>query len=347
MQSLPCLYVSFTFMSMITSSIMPVNSFVPAAVPRPVVNLNSALSSATFAEASVDSFQRAATPHETLLLNDPMALRRFAVFGDSGTGEPAQYTMAEAMRRTFLQKPFASALMMGDNVYPNGEPERFEQAIGAPYRPLQAMGTRFYPVLGNHDIHLSQGDAQLRYWGVPRFYNQRLGNTEIFALDTTLFFPGYGRHGYVPNPAQTAQMASRELTWLDSALKASNAKYKVVYGHYPLYSMEEHNEPPGMQAQLRWLLEPVMARNAVTMYLAGHNHDYEKTGALNSGIQHFVSGAGGRLREKPLEPVLIAPIQKVIAERHFMFFEEKSEGLSYQVLNKDGLPLDSGVIPPR
>lgn len=287
------------------------------------------------------------SPAMRLLQMRPDALRRFVVLGDAGTGERPEYDVAGRMEQLFQQKPFASALVLGDNVYPNGEPERFDLCIGRPYQPLRDLGVRFYPVLGNHDVHLSPGDAQLRYWNVPRFYNQRIGNVEIFALDTTLFFPGYGRRDYVPDPNVTMRMASKELDWLNKALAASTARFKIVYGHYPLYSVSEHSEPPGLQAQLRGLLEPLMARYGVDAYLAGHNHDYEKTRPLPDGIQHFVSGAAGRLNKLAPDGQFEPPIEKVITQRHFMLFEEKPEGLTYQVFSKDGAVLDTGLIPEK
>jgi hypothetical protein len=287
------------------------------------------------------------SPAAIRLRNRPDAIRRFVVLGDAGTGEQPQYDIATAMGRTFAEKPFASALILGDNVYPNGEPDKFDQCIGRPYQPLRDAGVRFYPVLGNHDVHLSPGDAQLRYWSVPRFYSKRIGNVEIFALDTTLFFPGYGKHGYVPDPNVTVKMAARELDWLNKALAASTARFKIVYGHYPLYSVTERSEPPGMRAQLRGLLEPLMARYGVDAYLAGHDHDYEKTRRLPDGVQHFVSGAAGRLNKVGTDGPLEPPMEKVITQRHFMLFEERPEGLTYQVVSGEGQVLDGGLIPAK
>ena len=303
-----------------------------------------------FQPASRLSSVQGAIPVQPLPLNQTAAVKRFAVIGDAGTGKDGQFDIAQAMETAFENKPFASVLVLGDNVYPNGDPALFDKAIRQPYEPLSKSGVRFYPVLGNHDLSVDGGAAQLRYWGVPRYYSQKLGNTEIFAIDATVFSPNYRGGKYPDASIRWANgQAIQQYAWLKDALEKSTAKYKVVYSHYPLISMKEDTEPPGFVANWRNLLMPLLVKNNVDVYLSGHNHDYEKSTPVK-GFHHFVSGAGGRLqslKDSDSFSPLPYPIEKRVVKRHFMMFEETPQGLNYQVISKNGEVLDNGLIPPK
>jgi|GEM_PF-1167415 len=317
----------------------------------------------TFVEAAPASFQ-------PVDLDKTEAIKRFAVIGDFGVGHQARYfdsitsgsgedAVLKAMMKTFKDKPYASVLTMGDNVYPSGQERYFKDDIKQPLSGLQKEGVRFYPVLGNHDVlDASQGGKQLQYWGTPRYYQSHIGNVDIFAIDTTLLFPEYGNsfhgNGYPDNSVnieQARQAAKRQLKWLDKALASSNAKYKIVYGHYPIYAQNEKLEPPGMLKELRDDLEPLLKRNHVDAYLAGHHHAYERNDYTKEDIPEFISGAGGRvLSPKEIKKVGMEPIYPItvfIPQRHFMMFEETPNGLSFQAIDKDGQIMDQGLLPPK
>ncbi len=274
------------------------------------------------------------------------ALKRFAVIGDAGNGLKPQFDIARQMLRTLKDKPFASVLVLGDNVYNNGEPEHFKQAIKRPYQQLMKAGVRFYPVMGNHDVRGGFGAQQQAYWGAPSFYSRRLGNVEVFAMDTTVFLPGYDGC-YQDNPFLALQQAKDQLLWLDKALAASDAKYKVVYGHYPLYSSGMHATKLDATIKLREVLEPLLVKHRVDAYLAGHEHHYEKSVPIQ-GIRHFVSGSAGQLRPnvsyRDNPPY---PRERLVVKYHFMLFEETPQGLKYQAISRKDNVLDEGLLPPK
>lgn len=274
------------------------------------------------------------------------ALKRFAVLGDAGTAKWSQWEVARQMWRTYQDKPFAAALVLGDNVYEDGEPHLFDAAIGKPYGKLMKAGVRFFPVLGNHDVRQGFGPQQSAYWGAPPFYSQVLGNVEIFALDTTVFLPGYDRC-YRENPFLAHRQAKTQLQWLENALSKSQAKYKVVMGHYPMYSSGLHGAKGDSTLKLRRILEPVLAKYGVDVYLAGHEHHYEKSKPIQ-GVRHFVSGAGGQVRrEVHYRDNPPYPREALAARLHFMVFEETPRGLRYEAIAKTGEVLDTGLIPPK
>src|SRR5262245_12150226 len=76
---------------------------------------------------------------------------KIAVIGDSGTGDSAQYKVAEKLVASRAKFPYELVLMMGDNLYSGSAPRDFEKKFEAPYKPLLDSGMKFYASLGNHD----------------------------------------------------------------------------------------------------------------------------------------------------------------------------------------------------
>jgi hypothetical protein len=120
-----------------------------------------------------------------------------------------QDAVAAAMRRWCEGPPACEfAVMLGDNIYPNGatlgadghdDAERFRRVLLEPYQPLAAddPGFRIYAALGNHDWKTSRAAAmaQVRYMAeTPPLYMDGIRyraaptgdarEVEIFVLDT-------------------------------------------------------------------------------------------------------------------------------------------------------------------
>ena len=244
------------------------------------------------------------------------------------------------MVAVYSRMPFASVLVLGDNVYENGDPSLFYGRIEVPYAPLIRQGVKFYPVLGNHDIMNGHGEAQRRLWGAPPYYSVRQGDCEFFALDTTLLLPGaYECHR--ENLVMAYVLGRTQLRWLEKALSESTARFKIVFGHYPLYTSGMHVRCARV---MRQVLGPLLEKYQVDVYLAGHEHLYERSRPLPGGMTHFVSGAGGRLLPWAI-PWATYPRAVLRRAYHFMLFEAKELGLVYRAIGADGEVLDAGLLP--
>lgn len=283
-------------------------------------------------------------------------LNRFAVLGDPGSGTVHQKKIAEQLIKTYENNPFASVILMGDNVYENGEPHLFEERLVKPYQKLFNEKVRFFPVLGNHDVHSNFGDQQLAYLGAPSFYSFKIGDQlECFALDTTAFTPGYEKC-YTQNPSLGQKKTEVQLAWLESALAKSKAPSKMVIGHYPLYGSGDKSEKANWREklvndakaaqQMRQLLEPILAKYGVELYLAAHEHHYERSKPIQ-GIIHILTGAAGKLKEIVNKTRAPHPRVKAIKQYHFMIFEVTDQGVTFQAINRNGKVLDSGLIPKQ
>jgi tartrate-resistant acid phosphatase type 5 len=122
--------------------------------------------------------------------------------------------VADAMRAYCRTVRCNAAVMLGDNIYPNGptggadgvdDAKRFHDILLTPFRDFGelAPGFRIYATLGNHDWRTSREAAlgEVRYLETTRpFYMNGVryrvqppaanGEVEIFALDTTVLLGG-------------------------------------------------------------------------------------------------------------------------------------------------------------
>ena len=161
----------------------------------------------------------------TLTLPAKLASVKFAVIGDSGRGTPPQYEVAAQMVRFRQSFPFAFVLMLGDNIYEGpATPEDYRLKFEEPYRALLDDGVKFYAVLGNHDD--------------PRQVLP-LRSTWTASATTASRLPWIyleARHARRILRARLDQ--SRSASSCDGSTSAakSNAEWKIVFLHHPLYT---------------------------------------------------------------------------------------------------------------
>ena len=79
----------------------------------------------------------------------------FVAFGDFGGG-PAQRTVAVAMSRWAAGHRVDALVTTGDNVYEQGEPQRFGAQLDQPYQRLRRTRP-LWATLGNHDVAAGHG----------------------------------------------------------------------------------------------------------------------------------------------------------------------------------------------
>lgn len=243
---------------------------------------------------------------------------RFVAFGDWGAGTSFQKDVAGQMIALYKKAPYDVALTLGDNIYEDGDIKKFGKArFTDMYQPLIAGGVHFLASLGNHDYKGGYQAEQVKFFNMPGYYySVRKGDIEFFALDTNKF-----------------AKSEVQQQWLKKALADSKAPWKIVFGHHPIYSSGEH----GNNRDLKRTLEPILIKNKADIYLAGHDHDYERFAAFN-GVYHIVSGgAGAYLRgfDKPVTGSLVR--QKA---NHFLSFELDGATLSMQAIDKTGKVFD-------
>src|SRR5882672_5118248 len=94
---------------------------------------------------------------------------KFAVIGDSGTGDGPQFDVGVRMTEARSSFPFELVIMLGDNLYGRQQPQDFVTKFERPYASLLSAGVTFYASLGNHD---NQTNTQYEafHMGGARYY---------------------------------------------------------------------------------------------------------------------------------------------------------------------------------
>lgn len=221
-----------------------------------------------------------------------VAYERFMLIGDMGTGRPDQYKVAAAMAQRAKSDHVDFILTVGDNIYDNGvesvdDPQwktKFEVVYADP-----ALQLPIYPSLGNHD-HRGNVTAQIQYsqrnknWKMPAQYytfTRTLGDgtaVQFFAIDSD------------PILQKKAESAA-QIDWLDKELGQSTARWKLVFGHHPLYSHVEKLRA-GERRTMITELEPLFTKHKVDVYFAGHDHTLEMLKPVK-GVHYVITGGGG------------------------------------------------------
>jgi hypothetical protein len=247
---------------------------------------------------------------------------RFAVIGDSGTGEKPQYQVGQQLANFHDAFPFDFVIMLGDNMYGGESPADFKKKFEDPYKPLLDAGVKFYASLGNHD------DPNQRFYKPfnmdgKRYYNFRRGDAQLFALDSNYMDPV-------------------QLDWVNKELSSSNATWKICFFHHPLYS---HGKMHGSDIDLRGQLEPLFQRLGVGVVFSGHDHTYERL-KPQGGINYFVLGNSGQLRLHGLNPSGDTA-KGFDTDRTFGLVEISGDELYFQIVSLTGETVDSGTLEKR
>lgn len=250
---------------------------------------------------------------------------KFAVIGDNGTGEPAQYDVARQMLAWHEKFPFTFVVMMGDNIYGSERPQDFEKKFQEPYQPLLDAGVKFYASLGNHDSR-EQRNYRLYNMDGKLYYSFKASkqNVRFFAFESTY-------------------MDQEQLAWIEKELAASNEDWKICFFHHPLYSSARTH---GSELKLRAALEPLLIKYGVSLVLNGHDHVYERIKPQN-GITYFVEGSSGQLREGDLRKGSPLTAKGFDTDRTFMLMEIEGEQLTFEAISRKGQVVDAGVITRR
>jgi UDP-2,3-diacylglucosamine pyrophosphatase LpxH len=243
-----------------------------------------------------------------------------AVAGDVGTGDDVERATADAMDRVEAANPYDALLLLGDNVYPDGNPEDIRTKVLEPFANVLDGTTQLLPVLGNHDNDSGYADEQLAALGMPaRWYSTVIDDVLVLSLDSN--------H---PDDAE-------QLRWLEATLADSTQTWKIAEMHHPPYSAGVH----GSSKRVRAAFVPLFRRYGVQLVLAGHDHDYQRSHVID-GITYVVSGAAAKLRSAGT-----ADFTEVSTSTyHFLDITVWPDHLDLAAIGQDGAVIDHVTLNP-
>ncbi len=261
----------------------------------------------------------------------------FIAVGDTGNGDDKQRAVADAMADYAAGHNVSFTLLLGDNFYPDGVESVTDSKFRTHFEEIYhqpSLNIPFYVVAGNHDYKGSV-QAQLDYvhhserWLMPDLYftftvtYDSDQTVQFFALDT--------------NPIATWRNVDEQLAWLENELDKSTARWKIVYGHHPIYSNGLHGNNTRM---MNWVF-PLLEQYGVDLYVSGHDHDMQILKPVSGSDLYFtVSGAGCSSRAVSCKANTLYSSQKL----GFMGLRLSHNELVITAITRDGTRDYSHVI---
>jgi acid phosphatase len=220
----------------------------------------------------------------------------FTVYGDWGVKSNWAKTLAKVSEKHHSQ--FIAAI--GDNFYrehgKHGTPMGIKSATDPKWKRIFEnvytsgfFKKTWYVVAGNHDYNGNEL-AEIEYgkthsrWHFPSLYykfSQNSGgvSADFFMLDTT---PLYYSDGELKKTFHYSKgKDTAQINWLEGALKASTAKWKIVMGHHQILTAK------GGSAYMRQKISPLLEKYKVSAYINGHIHNVQH---VHSTLEYMTIG---------------------------------------------------------
>lgn len=242
----------------------------------------------------------------------------FAAIGDWGRrGAFHERDVANALAAV-LPTEASCIISVGDNFYEDGvtsvHDPSFNQSFEDVFSQPRIARVPWHVALGNHD-HFGSVRAQILYshisprWNMPARYFSHWLSSRLLAifLDTTPLSDT--RSGEIARK-KINEKPTVQLAWLAHTLANAPSKSRfVIIGHHNMYSMSvaDHQGVLSVRNVVEPILFPYFKR--VVAYIAGHEHammhmqPYGSTYPPIANVDHFVSGAGSKLRAVTLPPL--------------------------------------------
>jgi hypothetical protein len=257
------------------------------------------------------------------LPNQPDSLK-FAVLGDSGTGDRAQYELAGQMAALHDRFKYGVVLLLGGNIHGAHRPQDFMKRFEVPFQRLLQGGVTFHAALGKEDSREQRYYKNFNMNGSFYYtFNPRPG-VQFFALDSS-------------------DVTSEQVGWLEARLKESKSDWKIVYLHQPIYSSGRRHGP---DPALRQSLEPLFRKYNVSVVFSGRDNFYERTQPQGDTV-YFVVGSGGKLRRNDIDRSSGLTAAGFDTDLAFLAAEVIGDRMYFDAISRTGQTVDSGVVARR
>ena len=243
--------------------------------------------------------------------------------GDFGVGGRAEARIGSAMRDFEAENAAQLLVTLGDNDYTERS-SAFRENWRSSFGWLSPAGVAVAGVLGNHDLRVERGRYEFATLGMPGpTYRRRVGLVEVFVLDSN-------------------NVGDAQTRWLESALRRSQAPWKVVAVHHPAWTCGGHLRDDAIVA--RWV--PLFERYRVRLVLAGHDHNYQRFVARR-GVTYVVHGGGsGRFYAPVRCPAGYPPRARAKREWGFLYLVARAERLDGYAVSVAGRRTDHFALRP-
>jgi hypothetical protein len=267
--------------------------------------------------------------------SDDQAPYAFVYLGDPQNGLDQ---WGELLRQSAFRFPQARFYTIaGDLIDKGTHRDNWVQFLheGSPVFAERAM----VPAIGNHDSHGGHPTLYLQQFALPDNGTPQLdpGRTYYLQYQDLLLVVMDSNYDLIDPDTQTE--------WLDRVLGESDARWKTVIYHHPLYA--SHPSRDNFPLRESWL--PIFDRHGVDIAFQGHDHAYMRTVPMRAGEPaaedehgtiYLVAVSGTKMYEQALPD--FAAFGATDTRTYQVIEVDPAAGtLHYRALASDGREIDS------
>ena len=277
---------------------------------------------------------------------------RFLVLGDSGMGTPGQLRVAARLN---LETDPSFLIHVGDIAYDHGNFSEFQKRHFDIYQELM-LRLPFFTAPGNHEYDTPNAAAYMALHSPPtetvppaergRYYSFDWGNVHFVSLDS--------HEAPVTNEGSLRKAilgTGDMLNWLKRDLRSTRQFWKVVFFHHPPYAGGQ-NYGDFIERDAEKYLCPILESNGVQLVLNGHEHSYQRTHSVKTGLKvkdgtgtvYMTLGGGGATLYQNIFPLPQSAFWQVI--NHFGRVDVDGGRLTLRAISDSGVQIDSVTISP-
>lgn len=288
--------------------------------------------------------QTASSKTSALSLRLPAESHSFLLVNDLGrNGYYKQKPIAELMGNLASKVEIECVVAAGDTHHFNGVASIDDPLWMTNYELIYAhpeLMIDWFALNGNHEY---RGNTQAvldygkksRRWVMPaRYYSQTFeaGEQEealLLFIDTTPLIDKYRKKGdKYPDAGQQDKEA--QLRWIEQTLAQSQARWKIVIGHHPLYA--DTDKEDSERNDMRQAIEALLERYGVDCYCCGHIHSFQHIKPEGSTVDYLVNSSGSLAR--PVKA--IAGTQFCSSDEGFTLVNVADNRLTFYLINDKG-----------
>lgn len=281
---------------------------------------------------------------QALSLQLPADSHSFLLVSDLGrNGYYKQKPIAELMGNLAAKVEIECVVAAGDTHHFNGIASIDDPLWMTNYELIYAhpeLMIDWFALNGNHEY---RGNTQAvldygkksRRWVMPaRYYSQTFeaGEQEealLLFIDTTPLIDKYRKKGdKYPDAGQ--QDKGAQLHWIEQTLAQSQACWKIVIGHHPLYA--DTDKEDSERNDMRQAIEALLERYGVDCYCCGHIHSFQHIKPEGSTVDYLVNSSGSLAR--PVKA--IAGTQFCSSDEGFTLVNVADNRLTFYLINDKG-----------
>jgi UDP-2,3-diacylglucosamine pyrophosphatase LpxH len=264
-------------------------------------------------------------------------------------GVSEQQNIANLMGKVAAQNKIAFMAILGDPINDDGvksvDDEEWNLKIENIYTAPSLYAMPWYVIAGNHEYNgnvqaIIDYSQKSERWNAPaRYYSQTrtiAANVECLFVfidtpplidklrteQTDTGAPAYSDAGQ--------QDMNAQLEWLEQLLASSQARWKIVFGHHPVYAetSKSKSERKDMQARVA----PILEKYGVTMYVCGHIHNFQHLKPKDSKVEYIVNSSASESREvKPIKSTIFCN-----PDPGFSIISISADRIEYYMENHEG-----------